>query len=139
MAKYKEETARLYTRAETIIVNNPLPSTGLNPSLRFNEELACIHADGTVTSQGPTDKWIVEELTTSNRSEQFDLVDADDKVTGKATFADVHTMLRSLYKYCAVKRDNAPAPSDPAVDLPEDWPTMNIDKKEPEPAPDGDE
>ena len=139
MAKYKEETARLYTRAETIIVNNPLPSTGLNPSLRFNEELACIHEDGTVTSQGSTDGWVVEELTSDNLNEQFNLVDADDNVTGTATFADVHAMLRSLYKYSSVKRDNAPAPNDPAVDLPEDWPTMNIDQPEPEPAPDGEE
>ena len=120
MPKYKEEAARIYTRAEMIVINNPLPSSGLNPSMRFNEETAVIHDDGTVTSQaGVPDSWLSQELTADNQAEQFDLVDSDDNVTGTATFADVHAMMRSLYKYVAKKRDDAPAPSDPAVPLPE--------------------
>ncbi|MAK71170.1 MAG: hypothetical protein CMF19_03865, partial [Idiomarinaceae bacterium] len=63
--------------------------------------------------------WLSQELTADNQAEQFDLVDSDDNVTGTATFAEVHAMLRSLYKYVAKKRDDAPAPSDPPVPLPE--------------------
>ena len=120
MAKYKEETATVYRRAEMIIINNPLPSSGLNPSMRFNEETAMIHADETVTSQGPVpNSWLVEELTSDNLNEEFNVVDSNDKITGRATFGDVHAMLRSLYKYVATKRDNAPPPNDPAVGNPE--------------------
>lgn len=139
MAKYKEESKTVYTRAESIIINNCLPSQGLNPSLRFNEEWAVVHGDGTIVSLGPTGTYVIEELNDSNLSEEFNLLDADENVTGTATFSDVHAMLRSLYKYCSVKRDNAPAPDDPPEDLPDDWPTMNIDQPEPEPAPDGGE
>lgn len=135
MSKYKEESKTVYTRAESIIVNNCLPSQGLNPSLRFNEEYAVINGDGTIVSLGPTGTYVIEELKDSNLSEQFDLLDSDDNVTGTATYADVHAMLRSLYKYCSVKRDSAPEPNDPALDLPDDWPTMNIDQPPPEEGP----
>tara|TARA_B100002019_G_scaffold153675_1_gene132480 strand:- start:225 stop:647 length:423 start_codon:yes stop_codon:yes gene_type:complete len=120
MPKYKEEVAKIYTRAEMIVINNPLPSSGLNKSMRFNEETAVIHDDGTVTSQaGVPDSWLSQELTAENQTEKFDLVDSDDKVTGTATFAEVHAMLRSLYKYVAKKRDDAPPPADDPVPLPE--------------------
>ena len=120
MPKYKEETAKIYTRAEMIVINNPLPSSGLNPSMRFNEETAIIHEDGTATSQaGVPNSWLSEELTDDNLTEQFNLVDSEDNVTGTATFAEVHAMLRSLYKYVAKKRDDAPAPNDAAIPLPE--------------------
>ena len=120
MPKYKEEVAKIYTRAEMIVINNPLPSSGLNKSMRFNEETAVIHDDGTVTSQaGVPDSWLSQELTADNQTEKFDLVDSDDNVTGTATFAEVHAMLRSLYKYVAKKRDDAPPPADDPIPLPE--------------------
>ena len=132
MPKYKEEVAKIYTRAEMIVINNPLPSSGLNKSMRFNEETAVIHDDGTVTSQaGVPDSWLSQELTADNQTEKFDLVDSDDKVTGTATFAEVYAMLRSLYKYVAKKRDDAPAPSDPAIPLPEGVESV-LDKDPPE-------
>jgi len=127
LMKYKEETKRLYTRAETIVVNNPLASEGIKPSLRFNEELASINEDGTITSQGPTNTYIMEELNSATSGEEFNLVDLDDNITGTATYADVYIMLRSLYKYASVKRDTAPAVEHEAEDLPSNWPTMNID------------
>lgn len=128
MSKYKEESKIVYTRAESIIINNCLPSGGLNPSLRFNEEYAVVNADGTIVSLGPTGTYVMEELTSENTTEEFNLLDADDNITGTATFADVHIMLRSLYKYASVKRDNTPIiPEDP-IELPPEWPTMNIDQ-----------
>ena len=128
MSKYKEESKTIYTRAESIIINNCLPSGGINPSLRFNEEYAIVNADGTIVSLGPTGTYVMEELTSENTTEEFNLLDANDNVTGTATFADVHIMLRSLYKYASVKRDNTPIiPEDP-IELPPEWPTMNIDQ-----------
>lgn len=127
MPKYKEENKIVYTRAESIIINNCLPSGGLNPSLRFNEEYAIVNEDGTIVSLGPTGTYVMEELTSENTTEEFNLLDADDNITGTATFADVHIMLRSLYKYASVKRDNTPIiPEDP-IELPPEWPPMNID------------
>ena len=120
MPKYKEETATIYTRAEMIVINNPLPSSGLNPSMRFNEETAVIHEDGTITSQSAIpNNWLSEELTEHNANEQFNLVDANDNVTGSATFSEVHAMLRSLYKHVAAKRDAAPPPADAPIPMPE--------------------
>lgn len=130
--RYKEESKSVYMRAESLVINNCLPSSGLKPSLRFNEEWAVVNSDETIVSLGPTGTYVVEELNDANLDEQFDLLDSDDNVTGTATFSDVHAMLRSLYKHCSVKRDNAPQPNDPAVDLPDDWPTMNIDQPPPE-------
>lgn len=128
MSKYKEESKTIYTRAESIIINNCLPSGGVNPSLRFNEEYAIVNADGTIVSLGPTGTYVMEELTSENTTEEFNLLDANDNITGTATFADVHIMLRSLYKYASVKRDNTPIiPEDP-IELPPEWPTMNIDQ-----------
>lgn len=128
MSKYKEESKTIYTRAESIIINNCLPSGGINPSLRFNEEYAIVNADGTIVSLGPTGTYVMEELTSENTTEEFNLLDTNDNVTGTATFADVHIMLRSLYKYASVKRDNTPIiPEDP-IELPPEWPTMNIDQ-----------
>jgi hypothetical protein len=128
MSKYKEESKTIYTRAESIIINNCLPSGGLNPSLRFNEEYAIVNADGTIVSLGPTGTYVMEELTSENTAEEFNLLDANDNVTGTATFADVQIMLRSLYKYASVKRDNTPVIPDEPVELPPEWPTMNIDQ-----------
>lgn len=127
MSKYKEESKTIYTRAESIIINNCLPSGGLNPSLRFNEEYAIVNADGTIVSLGPTGTYVMEELTSENLTEQFNLLDAADNITGTATFADVQIMLRSLYKYASVKRDNTPVVPDEPIELPPEWPTMNID------------
>ena len=127
MSKYKEESKIVYTRAESIIINNCLPSGGLNPSLRFNEEYAIVNSDGTIVSLGPTGTYVMEELTSENTTEEFNLLDADDNITGAATFADVQIMLRSLYKYASVKRDNAPAVEHEAQELPPEWPAMNID------------
>ena len=69
---------------------------------------------------------------TFSTPEPFDVAVNGEFYEGTATFSDVHAMLRSLYKHCSVKRDNAPQPNDPAVDLPDDWPTMNIDQPPPE-------
>ena len=128
MSKYKEESKTIYTRAESIIINNCLPSGGINPSLRFNEEYAIVNADGTIVSLGPTGTYVMEELTSENTTEEFNLLDTNDNVTGTATFADVHIMLRSLYKYASVKRDNTPIIPDDPIELPPEWPTMNIDQ-----------
>ena len=130
--RYKEESKSVYMRAESLVINNCLPSSGLKPSLRFNEEWAVVNSDETIVSLGPTGTYVVEELNDANLGEQFDLQDSDGNVTGSATFSDVYIMLRSLYKYCSAKRDAAPAPDDPPEGLPDDWPTMNIDQPPPE-------
>jgi len=127
-SRYKQENKAIYTRAESIIVNNCLPSTGLNPSMRFNEEYAIVNEDETIVSLGPTHTYVMEEFSSTNTDEEFNLLDSDDNVVGTATYADVHRMLRSLYKYAAVKRDNTPVVPDDPIDLPEDAPVMNIDR-----------
>lgn len=127
--RYKQENKAIYTRAESIMVNNCLPSGGLNPSMRFNEEYAIVNEDGTIVSLGPTGTYVMEEFSSENASEEFNLLDSDDNIVGTATYADVHQILRSLYKYASVKRDNhVEIPVDP-VDLPPEWPTMNIDQQ----------
>jgi len=126
--RYKQETKVIYTRAESIVINNCLPADGLNPSMRFNEEYALVNTDGTITSLGPAGTFITEEFCQDNANTEFNLVDSDDNVVGTATYADVHQMLRSLYKYVSVRRDNTPIIPDDPIELPVEWPTMNIDQ-----------
>lgn len=126
--RYKQETKVIYTRAESIVVNNCLPANGLNPSMRFNEEYALVNEDGTITSLGPAGTFIAEEFCQDNANTEFNLVDSDDNIVGTATYADVHQMLRSLYKYVSIRRDNTPIILEDPIDLPPDWPTMNIDQ-----------
>jgi hypothetical protein len=121
---YKEETVKVYTRVSDIAINNPLPSSGLIPEARFNEELASVGEDGEhVTVSGMVD-YCTLALAPENRSSAFDLLNPEtNTVVGKATYADVMILLHSMYIHAAEMRDNArveestPPPVDVDVDV----------------------
>ena len=115
---YKEETVAVYTRASDIIINNPLPSSGLNPQIRFNEERAVKDPDGTLRQIGGMIGQCGIEMTADIATASFPLVHPElDVVLGEATYQDLQVMLYSLYLHATDLRDNAPA--DEAIPLPE--------------------
>lgn len=115
---YKEETVEVYTRASDIMITNPLPSAGLPPQIRFNEERAVKQPDGELVSLGGFSGVCQLALTPDTASTSFDLLHPEtNAVLGSATYQDLQVMLYSLYIHAADLRDNE-APHDP-VPLPD--------------------
>lgn len=120
---YKEETVAVYTRASDIMINNPLPSSGLPPQIRFNEERAVISPDGGLRSLGGFHGVCGMELTHDNGNNKFPLLNPETgEVIGESSYLDVQVLLYSLYKHATHLRDTAPA-DDPVNMTPEGGPT----------------
>ena len=115
---YKEETVAVYTRASDIIINNPLPSSGLPPAIRFNEERAVVGPDGVPVSMSGLVGVCGMDLTIDNGNNKFPLLHPEtDAVIGEASYLDVSVMLYSLYAHATHLRDTAEP--DEAIPLPE--------------------
>ena len=115
---YKEETVAVYTRASDIMINNPLPSSGLSPQIRFNEERAVKDPDGTLRQIGGMIGQCGLEMTAENATTPFPLMHPELNVQiGEATYQDLQVLLYSLYIHATELRDNAPA--DEPIPLPE--------------------
>lgn len=115
---YKEESLSTYTRASDVIINNPLPSSGLMPYIRFNEEMAIKQADGTLQSIGGMYGHCGLDMTPENATQPFDLRHPEtDEVIGSATYLDLQVMLYSLYRQATELRDSE-VHNDPAIPVP---------------------
>lgn len=113
---YREEEAKVYTRASDILINNPLPESGLVPQIRFNEEFVVTRGEESIP-QGPSGACFLQ-LTPETAGTEFNLLHpVTDEVIGTATYQDLQVLLYSLYLHAAELRDNAPPPNDPAVQL----------------------
>lgn len=114
---YKEETVAVYTRASDIVINNPLPSSGVAPNIRFNEELAVKEPDGTVRQMNGYAGMCSLEMTDDNATASFPLIHPElDVEIGEATYQDLQVMLYSLYIHVTDLRDNPPVSEGPDAD-----------------------
>lgn len=114
---YKEETVAVYTRASDIIINNPLPSSGLVPHIRFNEELAVKEPDGTLRQMNGYVGMCLLEMTNDNATDPFPLIHPEMGVEiGEATYQDLQVMLYSLYRHATDLRDNPLVSEGPDAD-----------------------
>jgi len=126
---YKQTTTDVYTRARVIAIDNPLPTEGLTPSIRFNEELAT--SDG--RSLGPSGYCSM----TFAEDGSFPIINpTTGEAVGTATHQDLQVLLYSLYLHTADVRDNTPA--EVGVDV-EPLPLYGDDvpPNEPVPPPEG--
>lgn len=107
---YNERTSRVYTRASTIVVNNPMPQDGIPPDIRFYEQDVLVDPDGTmlpvVTDRMDPNGGVGVTLQTELRDTPFDLVHPETgAVVGTAKYQDLELMLYSLYFHAAAERD----------------------------------
>ena len=103
---YKERTAQVYTRAGSIVINNPLPEQGLPPDINFFEQEVLVNPDGTNTILGQTERGAGITLDPTRVSDTFNLVDPETgKVSGSMTYGEVQRILFSLYFHATHLRD----------------------------------
>lgn len=99
MTNYKETTVagQSWVRSHRVIIDNPLNGV---PEINFLEEK--VVDTGTVVKTAISS---LQEIMT-NPAQTFNLYDANGvKTLNTATYADVYSMLRSLYLTLAAKRD----------------------------------
>jgi hypothetical protein len=107
--KYNESNVnRMYTRAHTITLNFPHPSTGLTNSIHFYEQNVIELADGTeVVLPDTVDQADVEAPMEAMGTEfpLWDLLTEEPIEGATATYGQLATLLYSLYFHAAEKRD----------------------------------
>ena len=103
---YGERTAQVYTRAGSIVINNPLPEQGLPPDITFFEQEVLQNADGTNTILGQGERGCNITLDPASVNESFDLIHPETgAVVGSMTYGEVQMMLFSLYFHATHLRD----------------------------------
>lgn len=107
---YNERTSRVYTRASTIVVNNPMPHDGLPPDIRFYEQDVLVDPDGTmlpvITERMDPNGGVGVTLHTEMKDTPFNLIHPETgEVVGTAKYQDLELMLYSLYFHAAAERD----------------------------------
>lgn len=113
---YGERTAQVYTRAGSIVINNPLPELGLPPDIIFYEQEVLLNPDGTKTILGQNERGAGITLDPSLISESFDLINPETgDVVGSMTYGEVQAVLFSLYFHATGLRDTRPPTEDPVV------------------------
>lgn len=126
---YKKTTTDVYTRARVIAIDNPLPTEGITPSIRFNEELATSEGH----SVGPAGYCSMP----FEADGEFPIINPiTGEEVGTATHQELQVLLYSLYFHVANVRDNTPAEVN--VDV-EPLPLYGDDvpSEEPVPPPEG--
>lgn len=107
--KYNDTNVnRMYTRAHTITLNFPHPSTGLSNSIHFYEQNVIEQADGTEIPLPDTVGQADLEAPMEAMGTEFPLWDllTEEPVEGAtATYGQLATLLYSLYFHAAEKRD----------------------------------
>lgn len=105
MANYREKVVTgsmtKYTRCVSGSFHNATDKQ--YSSITFNEEEKVTLPDGTVIN-GQQNTSVNANFSTPKAT--FDLLDSNDKVIGTASYSDVYTMLYSLYRFEAKKRDD---------------------------------
>jgi hypothetical protein len=106
--KYKEQTMQGYTRAETVVISNPVNGP---VQIRFNEE-ACVTSEaGEDAGLGFAGSYIIKEYTEENKGTAFPLLDPNtDGPIGSFTYEQLMGVLYSLYFALAEERDTQPPP-----------------------------
>ena len=105
-----QETKEVYTRSNTIVVNNEL---GLSPVITFHEQLATVDGVALDGRSGGVSK----ELTPEEMGTEFNLLDESGAVVGTMTYGLFATALASLYHHVA---DLEPWERDPSIQDPAD-------------------
>ena len=106
---YNQTTKDVYTRARVIVIDNPLPTEGLIPSVRFNEELST--TDGISLGSNGFCSMSFEVGGT------FPLVHPETgQSLGEGTHEQLQVLLYSLYLHAAEARDNAPTQTSEAAE-----------------------
>lgn len=101
MADYKEDKIKGWQRSNYVSIDN---SYGLIPKITFKEELIVRGENGKTLLQEDAGV-ITEEF--SDPTREFNLLNPiDDTVIGTAKYVDIYTILYSLYRDLANKRDN---------------------------------
>jgi hypothetical protein len=107
--KYNDRPVnRMYTRAHTITLNFPHPSTGLANSIHFYEQNVIEKADGTEVVLPDTVGQAHIDAPMEVMSTEFPLWDmaTEEPIDGAvATYGELATLLYSLYFHAAEKRD----------------------------------
>jgi hypothetical protein len=113
MTKYNDTPVnRMYTRAHTITLNFPHPSTGLSNSIHFYEQNVIEQADGTEIPLPDTVGQADVEAPMEAMGTEFPLWDllTEEPLEGAtATYGQLATLLYSLYFHAAEKRDEREA------------------------------
>jgi len=111
---YNERQANVYRRAASIVINNPLPATGLPPDMRFIEQDAIIEPDGSLTPlASEIEGYCGLTLTDESRGVTFPLLHPETgDPLGESTYEEVATILYSLYAHAADLRDSR-VPAEP--------------------------
>lgn len=111
--KYNENSVnRMYTRAHTITLNFPHPSTGLSNSIHFYEQNVIEQADGTEIPLPDTIGQAHIDAPLEVMGTEFPLWDllTEEPIEGAtATYGQLATLLYSLYFHAAEKRDEREA------------------------------
>jgi len=109
MTKYNDTNVnRMYTRAHTITLNFPHPSSGLNNSIHFYEQNVIEQADGTEIPLPDTVGQADLEAPMELMATEFPLWDllTEEPIEGAtATYGELATLLYSLYFHAAEQRD----------------------------------
>lgn len=103
---YKQQTTEMYTRASSIVIDNPLAAI---PNITFHEQYAT--TDGVAIAGRAGSCWL--NLNPGTEPTPFDLVHPETgEAVGSMTYGEFQLALYSLYLHVAAKRDEPPAETD---------------------------
>lgn len=109
MTKYNDNpVSRMYTRAHTVTLNFPHPSSGLSNSVHFYEQNVIEKADGTEVVLPDTVGQAFVEAPMEAMATEFQVWDllTEEPIEGvTATYGELATLLYSLYFHAAENRD----------------------------------
>lgn len=108
MVKHNSRQATVYTRAESIAIGNPLNGT---PKIVFFLQEVEVDAEGNESVLGTQGTRL--QKTMEDAAVSFDVLNpADNSVVSTATFAELQTMLYSLYFHLVSEEVNPPVVSE---------------------------